>query len=120
MFMVFFVLEKPDDSEAVLPAWKNAGATGVTILRSTGIGRMYKRSTQWDDLPLFPSIEDLFRQEEDQNRTLITVVKDRETVDRIIQVTQEITGDLDLPDSGVLFVLPVIEAYGLNPRDNND
>ncbi len=119
MFMIFFVMENSDNSEAVLRAWKDAGTTGVTILPSTGIGRLYKRVLQREDLPIFPSIDDLFRQEETQNQTLITVVKGREIVDRIIQATQVITGDLDAPDSGVLFVLPVLEAYGLNPENSS-
>lgn len=35
-------------------------------------------------------------------------------VDRLIKVTQQITGGLDAPNRGVLFVLPVARAIGLN------
>jgi len=117
MFMLFFVLDNPDDSQAVLSGWNEAGASGVTILRSTGLGRVYRHATFRDDLPLFPGLDDLFHQDETQNRTLITVVDDRNTVDKIIEATVKITGDLDLPNTGVLFVLPVLEAYGLNRKN---
>lgn len=115
--MIFFVMDQAGSYEKILPAWQEAGAPGVTILRSTGIGRYHRHANQREDLPLFPGLDDLFQQEESQNRTFISVVPDRETVDRIVRVTQEISGDLNDPDSGVLFVLPVLEAYGLVQRD---
>ena len=41
-------------------------------------------------------------------------IRDRDMVDRLIKVTQQITGGLDAPNRGVLFVLPVARAIGLN------
>ena len=39
MHMVMFVLDDPDLLDRVLEAWEAAGATGVTIVESTGIRR---------------------------------------------------------------------------------
>jgi hypothetical protein len=41
------------------------------------------------------------------------VVDDDAVVDRLIEVTQGIVGDLERPDNGVMFVLPVTRAVGL-------
>lgn len=53
---------------------------------------------------------------ENQNRTLFTIVATEEWVDKVIAATQAITGDLNLPNTGFLVVLPVIRAYGLDRK----
>lgn len=113
MFMIMFILNNPDQCEDVLDAWEAAGAQGVTILPSTGLGRIRAKKGLLDDMPLMPSFADFFQQDENLNRTLITIVRERPVVDRVIHATQTLLGDLDRPDTGILVVLPVLEAYGL-------
>ena len=114
MFMIMFILDNPSQCSDVLNAWEAAGAGGVTILASTGLGRVRMRKGLLDDMPLMPSLEEFFREEESQNRTLISVVKDREVVDRIIAATSGVVGDLNRPETGILVVLPVLDAYGIS------
>jgi hypothetical protein len=61
-----------------------------------------------------PSIDSLLKGREEHHRTLFTVVEDEAQVDRIIEATLAITGNLDEPNSGALFVLPVTRAVGLH------
>lgn len=114
MFMIMLILNNADQCQEVLDAWDTAGAAGVTVLPSTGLGRIRAHQGLKDDLPLMPSLEDFFQQDENLHRTLISVVQERSIVDRIIRATQEILGDLNQPNTGILVVLPVLEAYGLN------
>ena len=60
-----------------------------------------------------PSLDEFFKEEESQNRTLISVVNDRAIVDRIIEATPKVVGDFSQPETGILVVLPVTEAYGI-------
>jgi nitrogen regulatory protein P-II 1 len=113
MFMILFILNNPDECQSLLNAWEDAGAPGVTILPSSGLGRVRRRTGLKEDMPLMPSLEDFFHQEENLHRTLFTIVAERDVVDRIIQVTQSMFGDLNLPDTGILAVLPVLEVHGL-------
>ncbi len=110
--LILLVLDNVEQSQAVLDAWEAAGAYGATILDSTGLARV-RESVIRDDLPLMPSIKSLLESREENHRTFFTVVEDEALVDRIIEATQSITGDLDEPNSGVLFVLPVTRAVGL-------
>ena len=110
--MILLILDELEQCPSVLDAWDAAGAAGITILESTGLARVRKSAIR-DDLPLMPSIESLLRGREEQHRTLFTVVEDEAQVDRIIEATQAITGNLDEPNSGALFVLPVTRAVGL-------
>ncbi len=110
--MILLILDELEQCPSVLDAWDAAGAAGITILESTGLARVRKSALR-DDLPLMPSIESLLKGREEHHRTLFTVVEDEVQVDRIIEATLAITGNLDEPNSGALFVLPVTRAVGL-------
>lgn len=116
MYMILLVLHDPNLLRDILEAWEKAGVYGITILLSTGLKRITARDVLREDLPLIPSLEDLIQQEERLNRTLFTIVKDDEMVDKVVEATQSITGDLNLPNTGILTVLPVALAYGLDRK----
>ena len=111
-YLVVLIVDDLDDCPAILDAWEAAGVLGVTILASTGIGRM-RRAGLRDDMPLMPSLQDLFESEEVQHRTLLSVVDSQELVDKMIAIAQQVIGNLEDPHTGFLFVVPVIQAYGL-------
>ena len=115
-YLVVMIVNEPDDCPALLDAWEAAGAKGITILNSSGLGHI-RRAGLRDDLPLLPSLEDLFQSEEVYHRMLLSVVEDQAMVDRLVEVTHQITGSLDRPHSGFLFVLPVSQVYGLDRID---
>ncbi len=114
MYMIIFVLHNPDLLEDILNAWDDTGVGGVTILPSTGLARIREKGFWRDDLPLFPSLEDFQSRIQNLNRTLMTIVDDDQMVDKIVAATQQVTGDLNLPNTGILSVLPVLRTYGLN------
>jgi len=112
-FMVILVLDDPEYTEEIMAAWEKAGVSGITVFHSSGLGRA-RRGINMDDLPIFPSLESLDQALESYNRTMFTVVHDQEMVDRIVEATQSVIGDLSNPNTGILFVMPVLQAYGLN------
>jgi nitrogen regulatory protein PII len=114
-FLVVMIVDNPDDTSAILDAWEALGVTGVTILESSGLGR-YRQQGMYEDLPLMPSLSDFFQQDEIRHRTLLSVVKDQELVDQMISTVKDISGDLDRPNTGFLFVVPVLQAVGLNRK----
>ena len=118
--MVLLVLDDVNNCTSVLDAWEAIGVTGITILDSTGLGRVRAASSYRDDFPLMPSISNLMKSREERHRTMFTVVDSNEMVDKIIQVTQEITGGLDAPNQGVIFVLPVTRAIGLQNNTSSE
>lgn len=112
MYLVLFVLDDCDKTEELLDAWEKTGVSGVTVLHSTGLGRIRNYGLR-DDLPLMPSLESLLQHEECFNRTLFTVIEDETLIDKIVAVTEQIVGKLDHPNSGLLVVMPVLKAYGV-------
>lgn len=120
MYMVFFVLHDPNLLSDVLEAWNETGVKGITILPSTGLKRLQSDDVLREDMPLIPSLEDIMHQEERLNRTLFTIVEDDEMVDRVVQATQSVVGDLEQPKTGILTVLPIAKVFGLNRKDGKD
>ena len=113
MYLVVFVLHNPDLLEEIMDAWKKAGVTGATIFFSTGMERLRQMKGIRDDIPLIPSLDDFYEAPETVSRTVFTAVKDEAMIDKIVAATQDLVGDLNNPDTGLLLVLPVARAYGL-------
>jgi hypothetical protein len=115
MKMILFVLHDATKLPDLLNAWQEAGAGGATVLLSTGMGRLSQANTLRDDLPLMPSLSAFYERDENLSRTLFSVVKEA-AVKRIAAATRRVVGDLDLPDTGLLVVLPVEHAEGLEKK----
>lgn len=111
-YMVLLVVDDLNACPRVLDAWHSAKVPGITILESTGMGRLQKGGFR-DDLPMMPSLSDLLRSQEHRHRTIFSVVESEEMVDRLIQITEDVLGDLNDPDSGMLVALPVARAAGI-------
>lgn len=111
-YLIVLIVNDIEECPAILDAWEADGVYGVTILASTGLGRIRKAGLR-DDIPLMPSLEDLLGSEEEHHRTLLSVVDNQELVDKMVASAQKIIGNLENPHTGFLFVVPVIQAYGL-------
>ena len=111
-YLVVFVVDDPDNCPEILESWEAIGVTGVTILESTGLGRL-KRAGLRDDMPLMPSVRSLFQGKEVHHRTLFSVVDDQSKVDEMVEIVQMKLGDLNQENTGFLFVVPVTQVYGL-------
>jgi hypothetical protein len=111
-YLVALVVDEAEHCPAILSGWEQVGVLGVTILNSTGLGRV-RRAGLRDDLPLMPSLDDLLYGEETHHRTLLSVVETQGEVDKMVGVAQQVIGDLDDPHTGFLFVVPVLQVYGL-------
>ena len=59
-YLVVLIVDNIDDCPKILSAWEEAGVLGITILESTGLGRM-RRAGLSEDLPLMPSMHDLYK-----------------------------------------------------------
>jgi nitrogen regulatory protein PII len=109
--MVLLIVSNSEQCPDVLDAWEATGVGGITILDSTGLGKVRQAAIR-DDVPLMPSLARLFQQNEVRHRTIFAVVDSDEMVNRLIEVTEKQLGNLNNPDNGVMFVLPVARVVG--------
>ena len=119
MFFILFVMHNPDLLEELIREWEAVGIQRATVLFSTGMRRLKRREGMRDDIPLMPSLEDFYQPSETFSRTVFTTVKDESMVDVVLAATQRAVGDLSNHETGVLLVLPVIKAFGLEKGDES-
>jgi nitrogen regulatory protein P-II 1 len=112
MYLILFVLDDPDKLEDLLNAWEEAGTGGATVLVSAGMNRMLNHGFR-DDIPLMPGLDDFYKRVEDYHRTLFTIVKDDDMLNKIVYATQRVVGELNQPNTGILVVMPTMQVYGL-------
>ncbi|HEY1014162.1 MAG TPA: hypothetical protein VGE07_15730 [Herpetosiphonaceae bacterium] len=110
MEAVVLILNDVDLLHEVLRAWEEIGVNGVTVLRSTGLGRITDALYR-DDAPLFPSLREVLEGDERHHWTLLSVMEPG-LVDPLIAATERITGPLSEPNTGMLFTLPVGKVIG--------
>jgi nitrogen regulatory protein P-II 1 len=116
MKMILFILHDATKLSDLLNAWQEAGATGATVLFSTGMGRIHHATTLRDDLPLMPSLSDFYEHDEKLSRTLFSVVKDYSTAMQVRDATCRVVGDLNQPETGFLIILPVDQVEGMDKQ----
>jgi hypothetical protein len=110
--MVVLMLAHAEQLETVVTAWHAVGVEDVTVFQSKSLIQVQDRWRR-DDLPLFPSLRNIFADEEFDRYTIITVVGGEALIDRLLTAAEQQIGDLDEPGNGVLIVLPVARVKGL-------
>lgn len=118
MKLVILVTAKIELGLEVAQSWQDAGAPGVTILRSHGLHTLQKELEHGDiELPrmvasMASAMATLIENVEERGEMILSLVDD-DMVDALIAVTNQVLGDLMSPNSGVLFVIPVERAVGV-------
>jgi hypothetical protein len=98
-YQVAFVLDSLDGCQDVLDAWEGVCIEGITILESTGIGRIRQAEIR-DDIPQIPSLSELLNNTERHNRTLFSGLDGLDLAHDLVGAVQNVVGDLDKPNSG--------------------
>ena len=110
--LIALVLVNDSLCDEIVAAWEHVGVPGLTILESCGIRHDHHGQGTRDDLPIFPSLRGMMAGDEVNHRIIFSVVPDGFDVDALIERTEAITGELDAPDNGFLFVMPVTRVRG--------
>lgn len=108
--MITPLLEKAHE---IAEAWQEAGAPGVTVVESYGLWQLQSARQDTEVLPGMMSMIEILRNREQTSVTLLSLVLNESTVNRLIDVAQQIAGDLNQADNGILFVINVDQAIGL-------
>jgi len=108
--MIMLVLDNPNLLESLLRAWEGAGVRGATIIESTGIHRL--RSVSLPMRYLFQNAGPVG----EGHLTLFVIVESEAVVQSCLAATETVTGNLDLPDTGVFAAWPITTVKGLPPQ----
>ena len=113
MRLFVLVLNRTDKLDDLMTHFAAAGICGATILESTGMAReLYGSHHDEEEISFLGSIRGFLDSGARRgNKTIFTVLRD-EQLTRIIQIVEEVVGDLAAPDSGIMFSMPLDFARG--------
>lgn len=111
MYAILFVLDDPGYLDDLLNSWESVGIRGVTIIESTGWQRLRAKNRLLGARFDFASLAGANKQE--NHITLFVVVEDRMIVNKCLEATENIVGNLDLPHTGILTAWPLEIVKGL-------
>lgn len=111
MYLLMMVLDDSTKLNEVLQAWGNAGIAGITILESTGVNRVLKRTQA---RPMMAGFSQLLGAPPVGHHTLFAVIDSLELADAAAAAVENILGNLSAPHTGLICVLPVARVWGLS------
>jgi len=112
MKLAILITAQMERSLEVANAWKDANASGVTILEGYGLYRLQQKWDIRDDIPLIPSLSSLLSRQGEDTHLLMTIVDDA-IADKLHDITVNILGDLTIPGNGVLAIIEIAQVFGL-------
>jgi hypothetical protein len=98
MYMIMFVLNDPNQLDAILDGWHAIGVSGATIAETSGF---YRRRSRVLGARFALGLPQMMGSFEESHYTLFTVVPDEQTIQQCLEVAEEIVGDLDVPHTGI-------------------
>lgn len=114
MYMIWYVANDLHQAKAMLEIWVEAKVQGITLLEGVGLRQLVDKGELRDDLGLMPSLKSILRPHEVVRPCLYSVVDNEEELQCVIDGSTALVQDWTRPDVGVLFVWPILQAYGLN------
>ncbi len=117
MYLLIMVLDDSGRLNEVLHAWDEAGVRGVTILESTGLARTLQRHHA---RAAYAGFSQIFGGDRVGHNTLFAVIDDIAVAESVAARVNQILVSLDQPNTGILFVVPVLSAWGLRSSAEPD
>ena len=115
MYLLVNVLEQTQHLSDILEGFAQIGIKGSTVINSTGMGRVLMETKA--SSAVAQHISKVITDLESSNKTIVTVVKDKDVLDKAIGIVKSFCGDLCEPGKGILFACPLEVVEGLSETD---
>lgn len=103
MKLLVLVLNRTEKFDMLLKTLASNNITGATIISSKGMAHELMAN---NDLGILGSFRHLLDDSHKESKTMFMVTEENK-VPVIIEVVESVVGSLDLPDTGILFTVPV-------------
>lgn len=111
MHLLVCVVNNTAKVNDIVSGFLGIGVPGATVIDSHGTVELVG-----EQAPVLSAFRQLMRGDRESNRTLFSVIRDDDTLERAMRLVEEICGDLEEPSTGIMFVVPVSRVTGLAPR----
>lgn len=109
MQLLVIIIDKNQHLRPILDRFYEENIGGATVIDSMGMGHLLA-----EHVSLFARFADLTGDSEQDNKTVFTLIEDEKTLDQAIHIVEEVIGDMEKPETGMWFVLPVSRAKGFS------
>jgi nitrogen regulatory protein PII len=111
MYLLVNILKKTQPLSDIMGAFAKIGITGSTVVNGIGMGRVLMQTKA--SLDLSDHINKVITDLESANNIVLTVINDKDTLDKAIETIKSFCGDLCEPGKGLLFAVPLEVVEGL-------
>lgn len=113
MNILVIVLNKTEYLDEILDAFVEIGLTGATIIDSQGMGSAMTDVNNTNG-PFYGVLKTMFDDSRPYNKTIFTVIKDEQLLEKAVDTVKGIIGDIHQPGVGIMFSLPLGNTYGMS------
>ena len=117
MYLLVSILEETEKLTDIMEGFARIGIKGSTVLDSIGMGRVLMKARA--SLPVMKQINKVITDLQSSNKTIITVIQNKDILDQAIRIVKSLCGDLCQPGKGILFALPLEVVEGLPEADSS-
>lgn len=110
MQLLLLITKKEELIDELMKKLAIAGVKGGTVLDSTG---MAKSLANADDMPMFDVFKEIVKQQNTTSKTVFFGVED-EKVEIVRNTVNDVFGNLNKPNTGVLMGIPLSFVDGVN------
>ncbi|UMZ75023.1 P-II family nitrogen regulator [Natranaerofaba carboxydovora] len=107
MHLLVIIIRDKSKLTPVLDKLFEVDVRGATVIESQGMGHLIA-----DHVPFFSRFAEIVNKNEQGSKTIFSVVKDKDILDNAILEIEKICGNLEDPNTGFLFTIPVDYAKG--------
>ena len=112
MQLLFLIIKRVELVDDIMQNLAKAGIKGGTCIDSIG---MAKSISSMGNLPMIGVLRSMLNGEDpaQKGKTIMVAIND-DQVETAVKAITDITGDLNKPNAGVLFGVPITFAQGIN------
>lgn len=110
MQLLILILKKVELMEELIESLAKSGVGGGTILDGTG---MAKSLMNMEELPIFGMLRRVLSDEEKESCKVMLFVLHDEQVMTTRKTIKEVIGDFNVPNTGIMFSIPITYVEGL-------
>lgn len=115
MKLLVFILNKPEKLDRLLKRLAEEHLTGATVFSSSGMATSLISSNDESLSNIFGSLRQILKDTKKENKTLMMVTSEK-NVERVEEIIEEVVGNLDEPNTGILFTIPVDYVRGFKHK----
>lgn len=110
MELLVLILKKTHVLGDLLQQLAEIGVTGATVLEGTGMARALVND---DELPMFGVLRRVFADAEREPSRVVMMVLTDEAMVKAKATIREVVGDMNEPNTGIMFAVPVTFVEGI-------